>query len=69
MVAAGAVIGVAGAWALRRVIETQLFGVGAFHVPTVAAAGALLGGAALAAAVLPAWRASRVDPHVVLRAE
>jgi ABC-type antimicrobial peptide transport system permease subunit len=56
-------------WALQRVVEAQLFDVNALHGPTIAlaAAGLLLVG--IAAAMLPAWRASLVDPNVVLRAD
>jgi predicted permease len=50
-------------------IETQVFGVQAFDAPTIAAAGATLALVALAAAAIPAWRASREDPNVALRAE
>jgi predicted permease len=64
-VAAGVFAGTAGA----RYVESQLFGVHA-HDPLVfvLSAGALLL-AALAAGLVPAWRASRIDPMRALRYE
>lgn len=55
--------------ALRLIVETQLFGVGAFHGPTIATAIGALTLVGVVAAMLPAWRASLVDPNLVLRAE
>jgi ABC-type lipoprotein release transport system permease subunit len=63
------VIGVGAAFALSRVIESQLFGVRATDPTTFVAVAALLGLTALAANLIPAWRATRVDPAVVLREE
>jgi putative ABC transport system permease protein len=65
----GIVIGVGAAFALSRVIESQLFGVRATDPTTFVAVAALLGLTALAANLIPAWRATRVDPAVVLREE
>ena len=65
--------GVGGAlpaiWALQRVVEAQLFGVNAIDVPTIALAVAGLSCVVVAAAMLPAWRASLVDPNLVLHAD
>ena len=69
LAAAGVVIGVAGSFALTRVIASQLVGVEATDPATFAAvAGAFLVIAAVACAV-PALRATRVDPLVALREE
>jgi len=65
----GIVAGVAGAAALTRVIASLLFSVSATDVETFLAVPALLAGVALAATVIPAWRASSVDPMVALREE
>jgi putative ABC transport system permease protein len=65
----GIVIGVGAAFALSRVIESQLFGVRATDPSTFVAVAVLLGLTALAANLIPAWRATRVDPAVVLREE
>ena len=69
MIAAGTTIGLAGMWALRRLVEAQLFGVQAVDGPTIAAATGLLTLVALGAAMLPAWRAASVDPTNTLRHE
>ena len=57
------------AWALRRLIEAQLFGVHAFDGPTIAAASIVLTLVALAGALIPAWRAASVSPTEALRLE
>jgi putative ABC transport system permease protein len=66
---AGIVIGVAAAFALTRVIASQLYGVTATDPATFVAVAALLGLTALAANLIPALRATRVDPAVILRDE
>jgi putative ABC transport system permease protein len=52
-----------------RVIQTMLFGVTHYDMPTLAAALVLLAVSALAAAWLPSARASRVEPMLALRQE
>ena len=69
MVAAGILVALPAVRALRRLVEAQLFDVTAFDGPTIAIAGAGLALAALTAAMLPAWRAARMDPNAVLRVE
>jgi predicted permease len=69
MIAAGVAVALPAVWAIRTLVETQLFGVTAFDGTTIAAAGAGLALVALAAAMLPAWRASRLDPNAALRVE
>ena len=65
--AIGAVIGIAGALSVTRLITSLLYGVRPTDVLSFAAATALVVSAALAASLVPAWRASRVDPLVTLR--
>jgi putative ABC transport system permease protein len=65
----GLVIGLAGAFALRRVIASLTFGVSSADPWVYAAATMLLVVAALLACYLPARRASRVAPVVALRWE
>jgi putative ABC transport system permease protein len=60
--------GLAGAFALNRLIASLLFGVGPTDVSTVAGVAATMILVAAAACLLPAWRASRLDPSAVLRA-
>jgi predicted permease len=62
-------LGIAGALALTRLLESQLAGVTPTDPLTFAASVAALGAAAAAACLVPARRASRVDPLVALRAE
>ena len=69
MIAGGLAVALPLVWALRRLVESQLFGVGAFDARTIAIAMIGLVLAALAAATIPAWRASRIHPGVVLRTE
>jgi len=66
---AGVLGGIAGAAALTRLMRTLLFGVSPTDVQTFALVAALLTFVALAAAYLPARRATRVDPTVTLRTE
>jgi predicted permease len=65
----GIFAGLACAAALTRVIASLLFGVGARDFATFLAVPALLAAVAFAATVIPAWRASGVDPMVALREE
>lgn len=65
-VVVGLGVGVCGAWALGRMVGSLLFGVSAWDPVSYAAAVVLLSAAALAATLLPARRAVRVDPVTAL---
>ena len=65
----GIFAGLIGAAALTRVMASLLFGVSATDAATFLAVPALLAVVALAATVIPAWRATSVDPMVALREE
>jgi putative ABC transport system permease protein len=67
--AAGLAMGLAGALAVTRVLDSLLFGVTASDPLTFAAVSAALITVLLLAAYLPARRATRVDPIVALRAD
>jgi predicted permease len=69
MIGAGTAIALPCAWALRRLVEAELFGVSAFDSPTIALASGLLAAVALSAAMIPAWRAASVSPTEALRLE
>jgi predicted permease len=66
---AGILAGLIGAAILTRVIASLLFGVSATDATTFLSVPALLAVVAFAATVIPAWRASSVDPMVALREE
>jgi ABC-type antimicrobial peptide transport system permease subunit len=66
---AGVALGTAGALAVTRVLETFLFEVKPNDPATYAAVAALLVSVALLAGIVPARRASTVDPLVALRYE
>jgi predicted permease len=66
---AGVALGTAGAALATRTAESLLFDVGATDPATFAVMGTLLLGVLLLACWLPAWRAARTDPLVVLRGE
>jgi putative ABC transport system permease protein len=67
LLVAGCVFGLLGAFVLRRLLATMLFGVSAGDPDALVGAVALLAVVALVACYLPARRASAVDPIVVLR--
>lgn len=63
----GIVVGLGAALLLTPVMSALLYGVGPMDPATYAAAAVLLGVTTLLATYLPARRASRVDPIIVLR--
>ncbi|MEP7381014.1 MAG: ABC transporter permease [Gemmatimonadota bacterium] len=65
----GVALGSLGALAWTRLIRSQLVGVTATDPLTYLSAAALFVAAALLAGLIPAWRASRVDPVKMLRVE
>jgi len=67
LAAGGIVVGIAGALVTSRALGALLFGVSATDPITFAIAAAGLALAGIAAAYLPARRASRIDPVVLLR--
>ena len=65
----GVAAGIVGCMGLRRVLAAMVYGIGPTDPGTLAAAIAVLLAAALAAAWIPARRATRVDAIAVLREE
>jgi predicted permease len=69
MVLAGVALGLPAVLFGSRAMRTLLFGVTAHDWSAFAGAGAVLVAVAAIAGLLPAWRASRVDPVIALRME
>jgi ABC-type antimicrobial peptide transport system permease subunit len=69
MAASGVAIGIAGALAITRVLSGLLYQIRPTDAVAFLGAALLLAALAAAASLIPAWRATRVDPLVALRAE
>jgi putative ABC transport system permease protein len=69
LVAIGVMIGLGGAAALGRLVESLLFGVRSSDAVTFVASALLLLTVGAAAAYVPARRAARLNPIATLRAE
>jgi putative ABC transport system permease protein len=69
LAAVGVAAGALGAWALTRFIQGLLYGVSSFDPITFCAMALLLGAVTVAACIIPARRATKVDPLIALRYE
>lgn len=69
LLAVGIALGILGAWAAGRAMQSVLFGVGALHFGVLAATGGLMIGIVFFAMLLPSRRAARVNPIDALRTE
>jgi ABC-type antimicrobial peptide transport system permease subunit len=65
----GVLVGFLGALAASRLLDSMLFGVSSTDPLSYASVIFVLGGAALAACLIPARRAARIDPIVSLRGD
>lgn len=65
----GVALGLGAAWALGRIVSGMLYAIQPTDLTSLATAAVVLGVVALAAACIPARRASRVDPTTALRAQ
>jgi predicted permease len=65
----GIMLGLAGSFALRPLLANQLYGVGPSDLLTLVSVTAMLLTATIAAAYIPARRATRIDPMQALRHE
>jgi len=66
---AGIAVGLAGALALSRLLGSLLYGVSARDPVTFTSVPIVLALVALVATLVPAWRATRVDPVIALRSD
>jgi predicted permease len=69
MIAVGIAIALPCVAVLGKLVQSQLFGVTATDPATIVVAAMVLAAGALAAAFIPAWRASKVSPTDALRLE
>ncbi len=69
LAALGIALGLAGSFALTRYLQSLLFGIAPNDMPTLAAVCLLLAAVTLAACLVPATRAARVNPSTALRSE
>ena len=69
LVFAGVAVGLLGAWAVSRYLTSILYAVRATDLVTYARAALLMAAVAFAACLIPARRATKVDPMVALRYE
>ena len=69
LLAAGTLLGLIGAWAAGKAMQSVLFGVPTLHFAALFATALVLGVVSLVACLIPARRATKVDPMIALRAE
>jgi predicted permease len=69
LLAAGILFGVLGVWVAGKAMENILFGVPPLHLAILLASALVLAAVSLFACLIPARRATRVDPTIALRAE
>jgi ABC-type antimicrobial peptide transport system permease subunit len=69
LVILGVAAGMVMTLACSRLVGSFLFGVSAYDPLTLVSVVPMLGGVALIACAIPAWRAARVDPTIALRSE
>jgi len=69
LLGAGTILGLIGAWLTGRAMQSVLFGVPTLPVVTLLAALAVMSVVSLVACLIPARRATKVDPMIALRAD
>ena len=69
LLAAGTILGLIGAWLAGRAMQSVLFGVPSVHLVTLLGTALVMSIVSLIACLIPARRATKVDPMVALRAE
>ena len=69
LLAAGTILGLIGAWWAGRAMQSVLFDVPTLHVATLLGTALVMTAVSLVACLIPARRATKVDPVIALRAE
>jgi ABC-type antimicrobial peptide transport system permease subunit len=69
LAAGGSALGLAGAFAMTGAIRQLLYNVRPFDGMTLVGVVGLVALVSIATAVIPGWRATRIDPQVSLRSE
>jgi predicted permease len=69
LLAAGTILGLIGAWLAGRAMQSILFDVPTLHVATLFGTALVMTAVSLVACLIPARRATKVDPIEALRAE
>jgi predicted permease len=69
LLVAGIFLGVMGSWAAGKAMQSVLYGVPTLHFATLFGTALVMAGVSLVACLIPARRASRVDPMITLVAE
>jgi putative ABC transport system permease protein len=67
LLAAGTILGLVGAWLAGRAMQSVLFGIPALPIATLLGTTLLMSIVSLVACLIPARRATKVDPIVALR--
>jgi len=69
LLAAGTILGLIGAWLAGRAMQSVLFDVPTLHLGTLFGTALVMSAVSLVACLIPARRATKVDPMIALRAE
>jgi predicted permease len=69
LLAAGTILGLIGAWLAGRAMQSVLFDVPTLHFATLLGTALIMTAVSLVACLIPARRATKVDPMVALRSE
>jgi putative ABC transport system permease protein len=65
----GSIIGIAGALVITRSLSALLFDISPFDMSSFSTAVAIFALVSIGASLLPAWRASRIDPIIAMQSE
>jgi predicted permease len=69
LLAAGTILGLIGAWLAGRAMQSVLFDVPTLHLATLLGTALVMSVVSLVACLIPARRATKVDPMIALRAD